>query len=243
VVADAHAARGLAKNRHALGISAKGLDVALHPAQRLRLIEQPVVAVRGVRRGTVALQLGLLLAISAYVRRVLIARHAARVRSGHVFLPDDVQWDESTSVLYPLACMVAGLCAGLFGIGGGIIKGPLMLEMGMLPQVASATSAFMILFTSASAALQYATLGDLRPVYGLVLFVAGTLGTALGQLIVGAMLKRWGRQSLIVLIIAAIIGGSTLVMTVTGVLDFHSELVEGKSQGFRPLCASALVDE
>jgi hypothetical protein len=54
-----------------------------------------------------------------------------------VFLPDDVQWDESTSVLYPLACMVAGLCAGLFGIGGGIIKGPLMLEMGMLPQVAS----------------------------------------------------------------------------------------------------------
>ena len=26
-------------------------------------------------------------------------------------------------------------CAGLFGIGGGIIKGPLMLKMGMLPEV------------------------------------------------------------------------------------------------------------
>lgn len=95
-------------------------------------------------------------------------------------------------VYYPTICGVAGLCAGMFGIGGGyrhrrspctaarvltwqadfqrwqprfllwqpmpymagIIKGPLMLEMGMLPEVSSATSAYMILFTSAAATLQ-----------------------------------------------------------------------------------------
>ena len=56
----------------------------------------------------------------------------------------------------------AGLCAGMFGIGGGIVKGPLMLEMGVLPSVSSATAAFMILFTTASAASTYVVFGMLK---------------------------------------------------------------------------------
>lgn len=40
------------------------------------------------------------------------------------------------------------------GIGGGMIKGPLMLEMGMIPQVSAATAAFMILFTSSATTAQ-----------------------------------------------------------------------------------------
>ena len=154
-----------------------------------------------------------------------------------------MQWTPSTSILYPLACGLAGMCAGLFGIGGGIIKGPLMLEMGMSPQVASATSAFMILFTAASATLQYAMLGDLRPAYAAVLGAAGFGGTVLGQMLVGALLRKHGRQSLIVLIIAFIIGGSTVVMSITGVLNVMGELREGKSQGFRRLCTSTLLDD
>ena len=193
--------------------------------------------------GIIALQAVVLLLISFYTRQVLLKRQQERVDAGYPFLPDDVQWTQSTSILYPLACAIAGLCAGLFGIGGGIVKGPLMLEMGMLPQVASATSAFMILFTSASAALQYAMLGDLRPTYAAALFVSGLCGTACGQILVGAAIRKYGRQSLIILIIAVIIGGSTLVMTVTGVMNLQNELHEGKSQGFRPLCESAMVDD
>lgn len=36
----------------------------------------------------------------------------------------------------------------LLGIGGGMITGPLLLEMGVLSQVTAATSSFMVLFTS-----------------------------------------------------------------------------------------------
>lgn len=46
---------------------------------------------------------------------------------------------------YPLLCSLAGVFAGLFGVGGSIIKGPLMLELGVDPQVASATAATMSL--------------------------------------------------------------------------------------------------
>jgi hypothetical protein len=34
--------------------------------------------------------------------------------------------------------------------GGGIVKGPLMLELGVCPEVSAATSATMIMFTAGS---------------------------------------------------------------------------------------------
>ena len=49
----------------------------------------------------------------------------------------DVNWDSHSTLLYPGLCTFAGVCAGVFGVGGGIIKGPLMLEMGVLPDVAA----------------------------------------------------------------------------------------------------------
>lgn len=105
-----------------------------------------------------------------------------------------VAWTPRNTVVYPALCSLAGLVAGMFGVGGGIVKvgywpaacslvdmrapvwssahlhvtrcavcflcgmptcrlevidrrtqGPLMLEMGVLPDVAAATSATMIM--------------------------------------------------------------------------------------------------
>ena len=47
----------------------------------------------------------------------------------------DVEWNPSNTVRYPCVSFFAGFFAGLFGIGGGIVKGPLMLEMGVHPAV------------------------------------------------------------------------------------------------------------
>jgi uncharacterized membrane protein YfcA len=52
-----------------------------------------------------------------------------RVRSGGPIL-SDIEWDNEKTLAYPLLAIVAGLVAGLFGVGGGIIKGPLMLALG-----------------------------------------------------------------------------------------------------------------
>ena len=188
-------------------------------------------------------QLAVLLLVSLAIRNALIARYERRVAAEYSFYDDDVRWTARNSVLYPLACGVAGVCAGLFGIGGGIIKGPLMLEMGMLPAVSSATSSFMILFTSAAATLQFTLLGDIRPHYAGTLFVCGLAGTSVGQYALAVLMRRWGRPSLITLTIAAVIGGSALIMGVTGVITLFYDLREGKSQGFRPLCGASAIDD
>ena len=67
----------------------------------------------------------------------------------------------------------AGVASALFGIGGGIIKVPLMnLAMGVPLRVATATSNLMIGITAAASAVIYALHGQIDP------YVAGP--TAIG---------------------------------------------------------------
>ena len=54
----------------------------------------------------------------------------------------DIHWDERNTVTYPCLAILAGLVAGMFGIGGGIIKGPLMLALGEYPVSFRSTVSF-----------------------------------------------------------------------------------------------------
>lgn len=56
-----------------------------------------------------------------------------------------------------------------------------MLEMGVLPDVAAATSATMILFTSAAAAVVFLSFGGVPPAYAGLAFTIGLISTAAGQ--------------------------------------------------------------
>lgn len=76
----------------------------------------------------------------------------------------DIVWTPDTTLRYPLLCSGAGVIAGMFGVGGGIVKGPLMLHLGVLPEVAAATSATMILFTSCAISALSAALNTTREV-------------------------------------------------------------------------------
>jgi uncharacterized membrane protein YfcA len=46
--------------------------------------------------------------------------------------------------------LAAGAVSGMFGIGGGIINGPLLLEVGVDAAAASAMTAATVLFSSGS---------------------------------------------------------------------------------------------
>ena len=79
----------------------------------------------------------------------------------------------------------AGVVSALLGIGGGIVKVPLMnLAMGVPLRVATATSNMMIGITAAASALIYAIHG------GLDVYVAGP--TAIGVFIGATAGSRFG---------------------------------------------------
>jgi uncharacterized membrane protein YfcA len=69
--------------------------------------------------------------ITLYVRSYLVKRFETKKRVDYQYMEGDIQWDERATIIYPSICCLAGFFAGMFGVGGGIVKGPLMLAMGV----------------------------------------------------------------------------------------------------------------
>ncbi|MGE0529514.1 MAG: TSUP family transporter, partial [Bdellovibrionales bacterium] len=78
---------------------------------------------------------------------------------------------------------LSGLLAGLFGIGGGFLKTPVMIRVfGMPVRVAVATALFMIVFTSTAASVTHTSLGHLSWPIALPLVAGFAFGAAMGNL-------------------------------------------------------------
>ena len=62
-----------------------------------------------------------LLLVSYYVRNMLIENWRLKQRLKYVYQEGDIEWNERNTLIYPTICILAGFCAGMFGIGGGKI--------------------------------------------------------------------------------------------------------------------------
>lgn len=90
---------------------------------------------------------------------------------------------------------VAGMMSGLLGIGGGLVKVPVMhFLMGVPLKTATATSNFMIGITATASAFIYYLNGDINPVVtvpvALGVFAGANLGSRLNKAVSVRMLKK-----------------------------------------------------
>mmetsp|Transcript_20796 Transcript_20796/g.52389 ORF Transcript_20796/g.52389 Transcript_20796/m.52389 type:complete len:875 (-) Transcript_20796:656-3280(-) len=122
----------------------------------------------------------------------------------------NIEWNAKNTVTYPAICTCAGVMAGMFGIGGGVVKGPLMLALGVEPQIASATAATMIFFTASTACVSFALFGFLALDYAAFAFVMGFVFTMVGQASVAKLFQK--RQAPIILSMACVILISTIAV-------------------------------
>eukprot|EP00933_Yihiella_yeosuensis_P060229 TRINITY_DN6246_c0_g1_i1.p1 TRINITY_DN6246_c0_g1~~TRINITY_DN6246_c0_g1_i1.p1 ORF type:complete len:585 (+),score=141.10 TRINITY_DN6246_c0_g1_i1:109-1863(+) len=144
-------------------------------------------------------------------------------------------WTEQTLWLYPLLSVVSGFLGGFLGIGGGIIMGPLLLELGMHPQASQATTAMFVFLSSSLATIQFVMLGKAILAYSLWFTVWVVVSTFVGQTCIDILLRKWKRSSPIVLSIAGIIAGSLVMMTMIGARDIYVDLHRGANMGFTPM--------
>lgn len=70
-----------------------------------------------------AAMLGWIMIISVFVRQFLLKKYEAKKRCNFPYIEGDIQWDARATVVYPVICCAAGFFAGMFGVGGGIVKG------------------------------------------------------------------------------------------------------------------------
>lgn len=134
----------------------------------------------------------------------LVFSAASMVRRGFGEMPSAGTAPESYTVRrLPLGLLGsggAGAVSGLLGVGGGLIKVPLMyLAMGVPFKVATATSNFMIGVTAAASAFIYYARGDVQPLITAPAAVGVFVGAG-----VGARLMRWAPRRWLVLLLTSI---------------------------------------
>eukprot|EP00550_Attheya_septentrionalis_P004493 CAMPEP_0198283952 /NCGR_PEP_ID=MMETSP1449-20131203/3532_1 /TAXON_ID=420275 /ORGANISM="Attheya septentrionalis, Strain CCMP2084" /LENGTH=513 /DNA_ID=CAMNT_0043980857 /DNA_START=181 /DNA_END=1722 /DNA_ORIENTATION=+ len=179
-----------------------------------------------------AIMLGIILSISLYARCYLLRQTKEKQLAKYEYVEGDLMWDSRSTLIYPSICACAGLAAGLFGIGGGIIKGPLMLAMGVHPSVVSATSACMILFTSFTATTSFMVFGELNYQYATVCLVLGFMATLLGQIVMALLIKKYNRISYIAFTIGFVVAISAVFMTLESVIAIQ----EGNPKNGAGMC-------
>jgi uncharacterized protein len=101
--------------------------------------------------------------------------------------------------------LAAGLVAGLFGIGGGILFVPTLLALGLSQLDAEATSLFAILPTVAAGTWNQRRYGNVRWRAALVLGVASLGGVAAGAVLAETLPEHALRRlfALLMLFVAA----------------------------------------
>ena len=97
---------------------------------------------------------------------------------------------------------LAGAVSGLLGVGGGIIKVPVMtLVMNVPIKAATATSNFMIGVTAAASAGVYFLRGDVDPFIAAPVVLGITAGATLGSRLLGKMRSAWLRYLFVIILL------------------------------------------
>ncbi|KAL2343906.1 hypothetical protein Fmac_005191 [Flemingia macrophylla] len=144
--------------------------------------------------------------------------------------------EPSNKLIFPMMALLAGILGGVFGIGGGMLISPLLLHVGIAPEVTAATCSFMVFFSSTMSALQYLLLGMDHIETALILTVICFVASLMGLLVVQRAIQSYGRPSIIVFSISIVMTLSIVLMTSFGVIRTWKDYMSGRYMGFKLPC-------
>ena len=108
--------------------------------------------------------------------------------------------------------MLAGVGAGYFGIGGGFLKTPILLDVfNVPPQIASATALFMIIFTSITGSASHFFLGHLHFNYSIPIIIGFSIGAFSTKIFHTKLSQEFLRELIFMALLLA--GMSMLIFT------------------------------
>lgn len=146
-------------------------------------------------------------------------------------------WKVHQLILCCLTGVCAGMVGGLLGLGGGFILGPLFLELGIPPQVSSATATFAMMFSSSMSVVEYYLLKRFPIPYAAYFVAVATFAALAGQVLVRKLIAIIGRASLIIFILSFTIFVSAISLGGVGISNMIYKIQHHEYMGFDSLCA------
>ncbi|KAG7382313.1 hypothetical protein PHYPSEUDO_005045 [Phytophthora pseudosyringae] len=165
----------------------------------------------------VALPYVVLVTISYFSLKKLGATYEKQQSPGYELEAHEIKWTPSSIRFFPMFSLAAGAVSGMFGIGGGIINGPLLLEVGIDASSASAMTAATVLFSSGMSSLNYAAMGKLDLHLAQLMLPMGLLTTYIGHLCLLKLVRHYNCPSMIIFSMAVIVLVSAVAMSIESV--------------------------
>lgn len=147
-------------------------------------------------------------------------------------------WSVNRLIICCVFGILAGMVGGLLGLGGGFIMGPLFLELGIPPQVSSATATLVMAFSSSMSVVEYYLLKRFPVPYALYFAAVATCSALVGQHVVGKVISILGRASLIIFILSLMIFISALTLGGVGIAHTVEKIQNKEYMGFENICKS-----
>ncbi|KAI4300394.1 hypothetical protein L6164_033779 [Bauhinia variegata] len=187
-----------------------------------------------------SLQFPIALVLFGYEAVKLYKLHKKRTRTGNTesICEASIEWTALNLAFCALCGLLGGTVGGLLGSGGGFILGPLLLEIGVIPQVASATATFVMMFSSSLSVVEFYLLKRFPIPYAIYLTSISVLAGFWGQFFVRKLIAILGRASIIVFILSAVIFASAITMGVVGVDESIQMMHNHEFMGFLGFCSN-----
>ena len=145
--------------------------------------------------------------------------YAKKRENNYVFLEGDIVWNKENIIKFVLIASFTGMLSTYMGIGGGMLITPIMIQVGMIPEVVVATSAISTLFSSLISTINYIVEGKLLWSYGIAFALSSGFGSIFGLKLSDFILNKFKRQSLIIFIVSMILFTSIILLVVNSATD------------------------
>jgi len=135
-------------------------------------------------------------------------------------------WPRLKKILvYSLA---GGFLSGAFGLGGGSIFNPYLIELGVPPSVAAASTMFMVMLSNMATSVMYALFQSLDLNYAIWLSFWNVIAAWYGFSQINSFIRRTGRQSLIIYTMSYLIALSAVMVPIFALKEAFAEMNRGR---------------
>jgi uncharacterized membrane protein YfcA len=156
--------------------------------------------------------MGISIFISILIILYLKWRTRQKINVGYNFDDYDLIWNYTPSLICFGSALVAGMTAGFFSIGGGLVMSPIMLKLGLRPQVVVSTSSVLYVLTSSLAVILHTVSGNIDLDYSLWLAVFSLIGSSIGIVGMKILVKRFQRTSIMILAMTGLLALCTVII-------------------------------
>lgn len=169
--------------------------------------------------------------LGSYNIKYILEDYKFKKNNNYQFVKGDIQWNMKVIKKFILIGTLTGFISTYIGIGGGMLTTPIMIHVGMIPEIVTSTSSISTLCSCIISCLNYLIAGELNYIYGGIMAIVSGLGSILGLYLSDFILHKYKKQSPIIFIVSIILFFSIILLSVNA---FSSQLIY--DYNFKPLC-------